>query len=91
MAGRLLAVAFGTFAMTIPGAATANAEARRFLDREIADDHTPGNQYLFLSADAVLYSYHGGMANLADRVPVTEQTTFNAYSVIKTFTAAAVL
>ena len=51
----------------------------------------PGMQTLWLSADAVLDSRNAGMADLAAGVPVTDLTTFNAYSVTKTFTAAAVL
>lgn len=91
LAGCGWSIMSGMVAMTIPAAVAANADARKLLDREIADDRTPGIQYQFLSADAVLYSYYGGMANLVDRVPVTDRTTFNAYSVTKTFTAAAIL
>ncbi len=69
----------------------AAARVQRMLDQMIAADETPGLQYLFLSPGAVLYSYTGGMANLVDRVPVTDDTTFNGYSVTKTFTAAAIL
>lgn len=69
----------------------ANARVQRCLDQFIVEHDTPGMQYLFLSADAVLYAYHGGMANLVDHVPVTSSTTFNAYSVTKTFTATAIL
>jgi CubicO group peptidase (beta-lactamase class C family) len=53
--------------------------------------HVPGMQTLWLSADTVLDSRNAGMADLAAGVPVTDRTTFNAYSVTKTFTAAAVL
>lgn len=78
-------------AATEAGPPGAETRARRVLDQMIADGDTPGLQYLFVSADAVLYSYQAGMANLVDRVPVTDRTTFNAYSVVKTFTAAAIL
>jgi D-alanyl-D-alanine carboxypeptidase len=57
----------------------------------IGEGRTPGLQYLFLSANEVLFSYSGGKANLIDGHPVTERTTFNAYSVTKIFTAAAIL
>ena len=66
-------------------------KVQTYLDRLIAQGRSPGVQYLFLSADAVLYSCNGGMANLPERVPVSDRTTFNGYSVTKTFTAAAVL
>ena len=91
--GCRLATALGMLAMVPPVTAMFDAddEVRRFLDRQIAEDRTPGIQYLFLSADAVLYAYNGGMASLPRRTPVTDRTTFNAYSVTKTFTAAAIL
>lgn len=92
-AGYGLTTILGVFAMLTPMAAMSDADAlaRRFLDREIAADNMPGMQYLFLSTDAVLFSHHGGMENLPRRAPVTDRTTFNAYSVTKTFTAAAIL
>lgn len=64
---------------------------KRLLDAMIADRATPGLQYAFVSADAVLFSHHGGSADLRAHRAVTEYTTFNAYSVTKTFTAAAIL
>lgn len=69
----------------------ANARAQRCLDQFIVAHDTPGIQYQFLSADAVLFEYRGGMANLVDHASVTDRTTFNAYSVTKTFTATAIL
>ena len=51
----------------------------------------PGVQYLFLSADAVLFEHHAGLANVTHGQPVSTRTTFNAYSLTKTLTAAATL
>jgi CubicO group peptidase (beta-lactamase class C family) len=68
-----------------------DAEARRHLDALIERGRSPGVQYLFLSADETLFAYNGGLARLPGRVPVTDRTSFNAYSVTKTFTAAAIL
>lgn len=68
-----------------------STQAKAALDRLIAQGETPGLQYMFVSADAVLFSYSAGIANPAEGVPVSDRTTFNAYSVTKTFTAAAVL
>jgi CubicO group peptidase (beta-lactamase class C family) len=39
----------------------------------------------------VLFSHHGGVANVSTGMPVLDRTTFNAYSIAKTMTAAAVL
>ncbi len=71
--------------------ATADARAGAALDRLLACQRSPGVQYMFLSADAVLAEHNAGIADLVAQVPVTERTTFNAFSVTKTFTAAAIL
>jgi len=39
----------------------------------------------------VLYRFNGGYADIRQKIPVRDNTTFNAYSVTKTFTAAAVV
>ena len=64
---------------------------RHMLDVMVADGSTPGLQYVFASDRAVLFSHHGGAADLRTPRAVTEHSTFNAYSITKTFTAAAVL
>jgi D-alanyl-D-alanine carboxypeptidase len=64
---------------------------RQVLDALIADGDTPGLQYVFASADEALLAHHGGLANPGAHLPINDCTTFNAYSVTKTFTAAAVL
>lgn len=64
---------------------------RQLLDALVDGGGTPGLQYPFASADAVLHAYHGGLANPAVALPVDARTTFNAYSATKTFTSAAVL
>lgn len=64
---------------------------QRMLDTMVADGSTPGLQYVFASDQAVLFSHHGGAADLRTPRAVTKHSTFNAYSITKTFTAAAVL
>jgi CubicO group peptidase (beta-lactamase class C family) len=64
---------------------------RQVLDALIADGDTPGLQYVFASADEVLLAHRGGLANPLAHLPIQDCTTFNAYSVTKTFTTAAVL
>jgi CubicO group peptidase (beta-lactamase class C family) len=61
------------------------------LSSQIALHKTPGLQYYYFDQDSVLYSYSGGMADMANQKKVTEQTTFHAYSVTKTFTALSIL
>jgi len=65
--------------------------ANEILSTQIKKHKTPGLQYLFFNQDSIIYSYSGGKANLETQVEVTDRTTFNAYSVTKTFTALAIL
>jgi CubicO group peptidase (beta-lactamase class C family) len=65
--------------------------AEHFLSGQISNHRTPGIQYYFFNQDTILYSYHGGYADLEKGKKVTGATTFHAYSVTKTFTALAIL
>jgi len=62
-----------------------------FLSDQVVKNKTPGLQYYYFNKDDILYSYAGGLADIEKQIKVTEATTFNAYSVTKTFTALAVL
>ena len=66
-------------------------DARKHLDTLVVEHRTPGFQYVFASSDQVLFSHRGGVANVSTGTPVSDHTTFNAYSIAKTLTAAAVL
>jgi len=63
----------------------------QFLSSQVEKNRTPGLQYYFFNQDDILYSYCGGQADIEKEVKVTEKTTFNAYSVTKTFTALSIL
>jgi len=63
----------------------------QFLSSQVDKNKTPGLQYYHFNQDEILYSYCGGLANFEKQVTVTEATTFNAYSVTKTFTALSTL
>jgi D-alanyl-D-alanine carboxypeptidase len=52
---------------------------------------TAGLQYLALRGDDLLLEHCAGVADVATGQQVTPTTTFNAYSITKPFTAAAVL
>jgi D-alanyl-D-alanine carboxypeptidase len=51
----------------------------------------PGAQYVALRHGQVWHEHVHGLADAASARPVTSDTTFNAYSITKPFTAAAVL
>ena len=57
----------------------------------IKDGDTPSVQYAFFNADSIIYSYKSGLANIRYNLHAHEKTTYNAYSVTKTFTALSVL
>ncbi len=61
------------------------------LQQQIKDRRTPGIYYAFFDADTVLHDFAGGIADLANRAPVSPQSVFHGYSVTKLFTATAIL
>jgi len=63
----------------------------QFLLSLIDRHRTPGLQYYHFNQDAILYSCCGGLADIEKKLKVTEETTFHAYSVTKTFTALSVM
>jgi D-alanyl-D-alanine carboxypeptidase len=51
----------------------------------------PGLQYIVVDANETRFAYAGGWADVANKTPMTLQTTMMAYSMTKTLTAVAVL
>jgi D-alanyl-D-alanine carboxypeptidase len=68
-----------------------NDKVEHILSSQIDNHKTPGLQYYYFNREKILYSHCGGLADIANQKKVTERTTFNAYSVTKTFTALSVL
>lgn len=66
-------------------------KARSVLEEMISDSDTPGLQYIIMNADSILFEYNVGLSNLENKTLVANTTTFNAFSVTKTFTALAIL
>lgn len=62
-----------------------------YLEKLVSRGKTPGISYAWFSSDEVITSYRAGYADVQNRKEITESTSFNAYSVTKTFTAIAVL
>lgn len=67
------------------------ATLTRTLKDLVESSDTPGLQYLRVGPEGVRFQYEGGSADLAARTPVQQSSLFSAYSLTKTFTAAAVL
>lgn len=62
-----------------------------YLDRLIKGDLVPGVQYMVVNRSRVIYEYYGGMQDIREKKPVTQQTTFMLNSITKVFTAGAIL
>ena len=62
---------------------------------QILDDcggrQVPGIQYTVVDADGILFEYSSGWSDIRNRTEMTLDTTLMAYSMTKTFTAAAVM
>jgi len=78
-------------ACTGRGSETLMEAASKVLHDQVEAGRTPAVQYRFFSADSILLSHDDGHADVAKGIPVSSRTTYNAFSVTKTFTAAAIL
>lgn len=65
--------------------------AREQLDRAISTRKYPGIQYIASTPNGVIFQYFGGLADIRNHRRMLASTTMMAYSMTKTFTAAAVL
>lgn len=59
--------------------------------REIHKGNTSSIRYFYFSKDSIIYSYKDGYADVSLRRAVDFNTTYNAFSVTKTFTALAIM
>ncbi len=66
-------------------------EIDKILNREISKSKTPSIQYLLFNKDSILYEKRIGFADVKSSKPTSSKTTYNFYSVTKTFTALAVI
>jgi CubicO group peptidase (beta-lactamase class C family) len=58
---------------------------------EILNNRSPSAQYILFNKDSVLKRFTLGMADIDLGIKVDEKTTYNVYSITKTFTALAIL
>lgn len=66
-------------------------EIEHILRKQIESDKTPSLQYVFFDRHKILYQYYFGYADIKNQKQTTEATSYNAYSVTKTFTALAII
>ena len=63
----------------------------KLLFAEIKENRSPSIQYALFNKDSIIKRYALGLADIHDKKEVNKNTTYNAYSVTKTFTALAIL
>jgi CubicO group peptidase (beta-lactamase class C family) len=62
-----------------------------WLSRQVEQHKTPSIQYAFFNSAETIYAYRFGWRDVAKQLPVQESTSYNLFSITKTFTALAVL
>ena len=65
--------------------------AEKLLIAEIKENRSPSIQYALFNKDSIIKRYAIGLADVNGKKEVNRSTTYNAYSVTKTFTALAIL
>lgn len=66
-------------------------KANYFLEQMIKNSDTPGLQYMVLNSDSTIFEFNGGFSKLENKNELSTSTTFNSFSITKTFTALAIL
>lgn len=66
-------------------------EIDKILGAEIAGNKTPSVQYIIFNRNEVIYNFSSGLADIESGKRIDESTTYNLFSITKTFTAIAVL
>src|SRR4051794_39504419 len=61
------------------------------LKKEVEENKTPSVQYIFFNKENAIHTFRFGLADIKNQTLVGENTTYNSYSITKTFTALAVL
>ncbi len=65
--------------------------AKQILHNEIANGKSPGVAYAFFNKDTILFRQGEGLADVLNHKEINAGSTFNGFSVTKTFTALAIL
>ncbi len=66
-------------------------EIDNILTEQIEKTKTPSVQYVIFNKNNIIHKFQGGFADIKNKKKTTENTTYNAYSVTKTYTALAIL
>ncbi|MCX6303504.1 MAG: serine hydrolase [Bacteroidetes bacterium] len=66
-------------------------EVDNILFKQVEENKTPSVQYFIFNKDSAIHRFQFGFSDIKNKKKTEENTTYNAYSVTKTFTALAIL
>ncbi|MBN1397200.1 MAG: beta-lactamase family protein [Bacteroidetes bacterium] len=66
-------------------------EIENILIEQVEANKTPSVQYVIFNKDTVIHRFQFGLSDIKNKQKTSENTTYNAYSVTKTFTALSIL
>lgn len=66
-------------------------EVDNTLVKQVEENKTPSVQYVIFNKDSVIHRFHFGFSDIKGKKQTDENTTYNVYSITKTFTALSVL
>ena len=66
-------------------------EIENILQKTVSDNNSPSIQYTLFDKDSIIKKYCLGLGDISGNKKISDKTTYNAYSVTKTFTALAIL
>ena len=66
-------------------------EIENILQKTVEDNNSPSVQYILFNKDSIIKKYSHGFGDISGNKTVSDKTTYNAFSVTKTFTALAIL
>jgi D-alanyl-D-alanine carboxypeptidase len=61
------------------------------LSKLVEEKKTPSVQYVIFNTNSIIHKYQNGFSEILNHQKITENTTYNVYSITKTFTALSVL
>ena len=66
-------------------------EIEHILQKTVSNNNSPSVQYILFDKDRIIKKYSNGYQDILENKRVSDNTTYNAFSVTKTFTALAIL
>ena len=67
------------------------SKIEEILNSEIKNNRTPSVTYLIFNKDSIIFQKQLGFADISNKIEVDKKTTYNAFSITKTFTALAIM